>query len=1072
MLTSPGVPDSYLEGQIVLKIKPEYRRLCGHDYIDLPALQQLLLPLQNTQVGRKFPKEKPLVIKRPELQKNFTDISLIYKLRYTGGPDPLQLALALSRLPEVAYAEPEWVYTPFAEYRPNDPMANSQALLAQIKAYDAWAYQKGDSTIIIGFVDTSFMWDHPDLQDNLQLNTGEIPDDGQDNDEDGYVDNYRGWDFVGGNYSSLTPDADTRPRLGSGQPASIGHGTMVAGYASSRTDNQRGIAGTSFNCRFMPLKCSIDALQGGSAGIVYGYDAIQYAASHGAHVVNCSWGGKGFSKYGEDIIKYATYNKGCLVVAAGGNELSNSIYYPAGYEGVLGVAACNGQDRIATTWGSHIDVVAPGTGPTTTQEKTYWSDGVPYSSFSSPVAAGCAALLKSQHPELTPVQLVQLLRMGADDIYAINTDPKYANALGAGRINLYKSVTYNGPAITCQELDISEGNADGKYKPGEKLTLHLDLVNSLFPAGNLLVSVQTTDPHITLDNNSQLLGSIVTNEHKYTTLSLWVGANTPADHVATLTFQYRDGIYLNTQNVEIVLNNSNLVVNSYKLKSTLNASGNWAAGGAANIQNSGTGLSYLNENYATNTGLYIHHAGYNYTLHNMYLASGTAQALQPIGLPAQLQAGQQYSQHVRQQLQTPVLDNLNLQIEQNLYGFDEMSAGGVIIHRYKVKNPAAYHQSGINFGLFANWGVSTYLTVDSGYYKPDQQLLILKGTSSKDLQKVYLGIVLLENSGRQSPTAQTAAAYQVDQAEEIPTLLKLSEQTVALQSRNMTQVMGVRDLLIAAKDSAYVGYAVLAANSEAELTSLAAEALRKYECMFFAPALAIQQPLSYQGCGTATASLASHTNAKSVLWLNDQSTTMNHPFATSGTYTARLFTQAECWLDVPVQIQVLQTPQPDVVLNDTLLTLPNATLHFQEVLGYNCVWSMGDGMGWVGSTGQYTYRQPGTYTVTLLADNGSCDTQRTFTINVVDAESTPTQRTSASAQQLKVWPIPAQDMLHLELPSAPAMLYIDDIQGRRLLVEKAASTQHSITLALSPGVYMLTVVADGIVEKKKIYIDR
>src|SRR6185369_3349698 len=117
--------------------------------------------------------------------------------------------------------------------------------------------------------------------------------------------------------------------------------------------------------------------------ISYGYDAIYYAATHGADIINCSWGGGGFSMLGQDVINYVTNNENCLVVAAGGNVLSETVHYPAGYKDVLGVGATDHLDKIQTTWGPHIDVLAPGASLTTTQEMSYWTDGVPYSSFSS-----------------------------------------------------------------------------------------------------------------------------------------------------------------------------------------------------------------------------------------------------------------------------------------------------------------------------------------------------------------------------------------------------------------------------------------------------------------------------------------------------------------------------------------------------------------------------------------------------------------------------------------------------------------------------------------------------------------
>ena len=130
-------------------------------------------------------------------------------------------------------------------YQPNDPSADSvtQYHLKNIQAYLGWAISKGDTNTVIGIVDTGTDWDHPDLQDNIKHNYADTID-GVDNDNDGYIDNYRGWD-LGEN------DNDPSSSVSS---FGVHHGTGVSGIAAATTDNSKGVAGVGFKCKFLPVK--------------------------------------------------------------------------------------------------------------------------------------------------------------------------------------------------------------------------------------------------------------------------------------------------------------------------------------------------------------------------------------------------------------------------------------------------------------------------------------------------------------------------------------------------------------------------------------------------------------------------------------------------------------------------------------------------------------------------------------------------------------------------------------------------------------------------------------------------
>ena len=156
----------------------------------------------------------------------------------------------------------------------------------------------------IAICDNGVEWTHVDLAENIWENPGEVGEDasgqdkrtnGVDDDRNGYVDDWHGWDFVGNplTISALddelwNSDNDPAPRLVNVANYRGNHGTQVAGSSSARTNNGIGIAGTGFRTKLLPIKCAADSLR--TISIRSGYDGIRYAADLGAKVINCSFG--------------------------------------------------------------------------------------------------------------------------------------------------------------------------------------------------------------------------------------------------------------------------------------------------------------------------------------------------------------------------------------------------------------------------------------------------------------------------------------------------------------------------------------------------------------------------------------------------------------------------------------------------------------------------------------------------------------------------------------------------------------------------------------------------------------
>jgi subtilisin family serine protease len=366
-------------------------------------------------------------------------------LSRTNGADIRDIAREFSSDPSVAYAEPNYIFQICVS--PNDPYFEKQWGLAKVGAVMGWDSKVGDPKIVIAVVDTGVDYNHKDLAANIWTNTKEVPNNGIDDDGNGYIDDIRGWDFVSVPSDWVWPGEDPGPEDNNPMDF-VGHGTHVSGIASGITNNNLGTAGMAWDCRIMPLRAGYAASDG------YGYleyfdagRAIRYAADNGADIINMSWGGLEDSEFIRESLEYA-YSKGCVLVAAAGNVTSDYAslpYYPAAYPEVLAVAATD-QDDLLSVWnwyvfsnyGSWVDVCAPGTYVLSTlpgNSYGYYSG----TSMASPHVAGLAALVKSKYPKFTNEQIMQRIKSTASNVDTIN--PSFlAGLIGGGRIDAHKAL--------------------------------------------------------------------------------------------------------------------------------------------------------------------------------------------------------------------------------------------------------------------------------------------------------------------------------------------------------------------------------------------------------------------------------------------------------------------------------------------------------------------------------------------------------------------------------------------------------------------------------------------------------
>lgn len=269
-----------------------------------------------------------------------------------------------------------------------------------VNAPEAWAAGYRGSGVTVAIVDSGVDLDHPDLVDNIWVNTDEILGDGIDNDGNGFVDDRYGWDFVSG---------DNDPDDGNG------HGTHVAGIVAA-ANNGVGVIGVAFDAEIMPIRVLNNAGSGSNFGVARG---IRYAVDNGADIINLSLGG-GYDASIHAAIRYAHQND-VFVVGAAGNESAGIPSFPArfsaAFASVLSVGAFDRNSRPASFSNrvgnsNAVQIDAPGVSIYSTVPADRYQR-LSGTSMAAPYVAGVAALTLSANPELTSVELRRALVDGA-----------------------------------------------------------------------------------------------------------------------------------------------------------------------------------------------------------------------------------------------------------------------------------------------------------------------------------------------------------------------------------------------------------------------------------------------------------------------------------------------------------------------------------------------------------------------------------------------------------------------------------------------------------------------------------
>ena len=389
-----------------------------------------------------------------------------------------------------------------------------------VDGYDKMENQGGDNSVIVAVIDTGVDYEHEDLKDNIWVNADEIPDNGRDDDNNGYIDDYYGVDIISGKGNG----GDTN-----------GHGTHVAGIIAARNNNV-GVLGIAYNVKIMSVKA---AMHNGTLNWADVAKAVLYAYENGAEVINMSFGGSACSIAVQDALATA-YTRCVLVASAGNNGAKNEGLmaipnYPAALTYVLGVMSVDetGRESAFTNWdvaafnGVEYELYAPGENIMSTLpgNKYGYLSGT---SMAAPMVSAFAAILRSEFSDRDkyPTKFIygQLASTSGNCADCLNPQAH-------GRHNLPQIVNLNDamtklpkPEVNLQDYALfddpkysAKNNGDGVIDAGETIALGLTLRNRWGMSENTLVTIDTKsvnsgldDPYLTIINPTVNYGSVGT----------------------------------------------------------------------------------------------------------------------------------------------------------------------------------------------------------------------------------------------------------------------------------------------------------------------------------------------------------------------------------------------------------------------------------------------------------------------------------------------------------------------------------------------------------------------------------
>lgn len=406
----------YVPGEVIVKLKGKSKSLSARAFVG------------------KAVTEKSMTLKGSWSGLNLHHFSL------KAGQSVEAMVEELNQDPEVEYAEPNYIVRSQSLGSPEGPiltmsevkiasegtLGSTTQTSAPIDLWNAWAEMSADKEApIVAVIDTGIDLNHDVFVESgaIWTNPGEIPDNGIDDDGNGYIDDVHGWNFV---TNTPNPTDDE------------GHGTHVAGIVLGTTQDLMADPLAEAKIRIMPIKFLDNSGSGSTSAAI---QAIYYAVNNGAKVLSNSWGGGGYSNALLDAIAYS-YEKGRIFVAAAGNSANDNDRrptYPANYgvPNVISIAATSDLDALAgfSNYGAQtVHMGAPGVRILSTYPGNTFTR-LSGTSMATPFVSGLAALMVREQPEMNGYQVRNIIFQGAEPISSL-VQKTYTQS----RLNVYHAL--------------------------------------------------------------------------------------------------------------------------------------------------------------------------------------------------------------------------------------------------------------------------------------------------------------------------------------------------------------------------------------------------------------------------------------------------------------------------------------------------------------------------------------------------------------------------------------------------------------------------------------------------------
>lgn len=1052
----------YQPGIVLFKLKEIYRPQ-ENSLLTQEKFSSIYADLQGISLKKNFPNAANPQRKQNKQGIPFEDLSLIYEFQFNEQIAVNQAVYMLQKSGLVEFAQPRFYVKPFLT--PNDPQHTQQFYLNTIKAYEAWDITQGDTNITIGIVDGGIQFDHQDLMANIKYNYND-PINGIDDDGDGYIDNFRGWNFA---FNNNDPTASLSP-----------HGVFVSGIASATVNNGVGIAGVGFRSKYLSIR--IDNAQ----GWIFGYEGIVYAADQGCQVINASWGNVFYSPVNEAVIRYATINKNSLVISAAGNSNLNEKYYPASYEYVINVAGTKQSDVKSnnSTFNTSVDICAPGEGVRSTWPFNGYqnSDGT---SFAAPMVAAAAALLKAHKPQYNAIQLGERLKVTADSsIYNLPENQSFYHRLGFGRLNILRALTDpDKPSIVAKQIEIQGTNS--LLQAGSQATISADFTNFLEDAENLTISLVSESPYFTVINPTVSVGSLTslsTFNNQMLPFVIEIDADAPINSSTELKFVYEATGYKAYQYFKINANLDFMDLAVNHITTTITSKGDigynqpYQAFGQGFKWNDSQSLIFYSGLMVGDAPTRVSDNGYSATLPIYNRDFKPLEVVEEnIDTDAALEIDAKFNDE-------EALDSqMNLEISQKAWAYNTTGNEDYIIKTYDVKNIGAQTLENVYIGNFTDWNIGNY-TQNKAKFIPEANLVYITDTANS----IFAGIKILNlsetrayclNADGLNGSISYYDGFSAAEKYQALTGADLRHETVA---GDVATVVSIGPYVLEQNESQIVALAFIAGNNLSELIQSGNNAQAQY--------LYRNADISVNGssasCNGNDANITVYdqfNDLQSVSLLNAANEIIETSLAAegydfaglpAGLYHLKFNFNDSIFYTTEIVLDALPVVSAQIISTTTELVLPLANIDLFGVADNAEIfeWNMGNGITLEGQEVIYTYPDSGTYQITLIAYNASCADTVTLNITVIDTS------TSVNLLQpnrlMEIYPNPFQEMLAVTFENdlgASAIVEILDLRGSVLIRQNLTSKQEIISTAmLSKGIYLISIKSEDFIFTKKL----